>query len=107
MNPRWLSIEWGKRGEPKLSPRQSRPQPEPRLLRAWVKARAARISACKRRRSPRRAGVARARCAWAYATIVIAGLAPAIHLLGWTLLFLMDARVKPAHDQSTSSDLTL
>jgi hypothetical protein len=29
----------------------------------------------------------RARSAWAYATIVIAGLDPAIHLLEWSLLF--------------------
>jgi hypothetical protein len=29
---------------------------------------------------------------------VIAGLDPAIHLLDW-ILFLMDARVKPAHDR--------
>jgi hypothetical protein len=30
--------------------------------------------------------------------LVIAGLDPAIHLTELTLLFSMDARVKPAHD---------
>jgi len=33
---------------------------------------------------------------------VIAGLDPAIHHIETTLVFLMDARVKPAHDESKS-----
>jgi hypothetical protein len=33
-----------------------------------------------------------------YCALVIAGLDPAIHLSGLSQSFLMDARVKPAHD---------
>jgi hypothetical protein len=41
------------------------------------------------------------------ATFVIAGLDPAIHRFEWTLFFEMDARVKPAHDESIEMENAL
>jgi hypothetical protein len=41
------------------------------------------------------------------ATFVIAGLDPAIHRFEWTLFFEMDARVKPAHDESIEMESAL